>query len=410
MIYFRTFTIVFFLFLSFSLKAQYAEDLTPGFYFGYIEEVYPIAFNFKEEESQLIGSVIFPLNGDSVLIEVDYLGDRYLFTEFDPGQAAIGFYFFKKEGEYWSGYWQNREGKQNLNIRFKEADPESDWRKKLMDERQEEKWFTSYRLKEGEKWTNLTILRQAGRSANAVLSHQSKVDGAIFFRGDCQDIQCRNFLFLNQSGDEDLLLEVNLNGNELAGYYFFEENEVGFSASITERIQVRTKYSFNQWFVFDALYPDVHPLMAIALEERIADWMSSAVADWHDFAAPDQPTVWDRFSSRNYVWTEILHFDENYLSGYIEWIQNNESKKMNSFLFDQQKQEWYWGEAIVEMGLSPIRQAGDTSLENGVVVIVPGGWQKISPMDRVLGRSYQYYQIEDQDIRIPRTFRKWFKL
>lgn len=413
-----THSLKFFILLFFTLPcmlfSQESKVLEPGFYFGYIEEVYPIGFEIFEEEGVHSGTVFFPLSGDSILIEIDDLGDRYMLTEFDDGQAVIGFYFLKKEGDSWVGKWQNRNNDQNLKLKINKTKPISDSRDQLLMDQINEKWLKRYRLTGEEKWTDLHILRLAGSTANAVLSHQSEKNQAIYLRGDCMDWECKQLLFLNKSGEEDLLLEVNLSGNELSGFYFFQNKEKVINADWRETLPVRAKYAFNQWMVFDAHYPEIHPLMAGAIEERLAEWMSAASADWLADTKRENPTIWDRFSSRHYVWIELLHFNEQFLSGYIEWIQNDESKKISSFLFDRANVEWYWGEDLEKNGLHPYSnndvQVEINSNEEAIFVIVPGGWQKITTLDRVDGRKYHFYNLEDFEMRFPRSYRKWFRL
>ena len=413
MSYSRTFIISLLIFLPYALSSQVSEILETGFYFGYIEEVYPIGFEILEEDGNYSGTVFFPLSGDSILVEIDELGDRYMLTEFDEGQAVIGFYFLKREKNAWVGNWQNRIGDQSLNLEIRKIQEVADWRDNILADKTNEKWLKRYRLNGEEKWTDLHILRLAGSTANAVLSHESEKGQAIYLRGDCIDWECKRLLFLNKSGEEDLLLEVNLNGTELSGFYFFQNREKAINADWRETLPVRAKYVFNQWMVFDAHYPDIHPLMAGALEERLAEWMSIASSDWLAKTEQEYPTVWDRFSSRHYVWFELLHINEEFLSGYIEWIQNDRSVKMNSFIMDLRNREWYWSEDLVEKALNPYmffeEQLEAESKENGVFVVVPGGWQKITPLDKITGRNYQFFKVEDVEMRIPRTYRNWFR-
>lgn len=80
---------------------------------------------------------------------------------------------------------------------------------------------------------------------------------------------------------------------------------------------------------------------------------------------------------------------------------------------DLQNREWYWSEDLEEKALNPYtffeEQIETESKEKGVFVVVPGGWQKITPLDKITGRNYQFYKVEDVEMRIPRTYRNWFR-
>ena len=393
------------------MESQAHNILESGFYFGYFEEVYPIVFVLNDEDGILSGTVIFPLSGDSLLIEVDDLGERYLITEFDQSQAAIGYYFLKQEGTAWAGTWQNRSGDQFLNFYINKEKPITDLRERLITDQKNGRWIKKFSFLLGAEWNELLILRQAGRSASAVLSGGSAANSTVFLRGDCVDYHCHHLIFLNQSGEDDLLLEVHINENKLSGFYFYQGSETAFKADEKASFPLKSHYSFNQWFVFDALYPDLHPLMGAALEERISDWVSVAAFNWFRESKIEYPSVLDRFSARSYVWTEITHFNEDYVSGFIEWIHQDRSARMNSFLFDISKEEWYWEEDFNSNGLSPAFWL-EEEIQNidGVFVVVPGGWQQISPLDQVSGREYIFHPMSNTKAKIPRSFRNWFRL
>lgn len=389
------------------LWSQEDTPLSPGEYSGWLEDIYPVHFEFTRDSSgELAGMVHFPLTSDSLFVAVDVIDSRLMFTEFDENARIVGFYFLDKKEGFWEGSWRNSDGDVALKVYLKKG--EGNTGKGHSVSAANNKWLEVYSIVGLPGENRLTVFRQSGWSISGTYTTGGDTSTRIFLRGECLDIDCRKLGLLSHLTTDDFYLELSRGGTDPGMTIFYPEKEEDFRIKREKEFGAHVIYGFNNFFVFDAVVPDFNPLVNSILEEQTARWMAESIRDLELGPSTGNNYLDEKFSHRNYIWTEIAEINDLFISGYMEWINDRESEKMKSFVYDLHKNQFFWDSDLSEMDLISPATAGDLNPKEGVFLVVKGGWQYISPLDPLSGRSYHYVDMENRIREIPRPFRKWF--
>ena len=382
-----------------------------GKYCGYLEDIYPVHFYFyKNEFDGISGSAYFPLTGDSTWIEVDAIEEGLMLTEFDERSNLLGYYLLEKSGGNWDGSWRNADGSIGMRIFIepcKDGEPiESLYRAS------DNKWVETYEVEGWPGKGQLLLFRQSGWSISAVLTEEKNSRKKIFLRGDCLDPECLNIGLLSQSTESDLFVEVDRTPNRMSLTVFSSPGEDFYRIEKRGSWEAEVIYSFNKYFVFDAVIPDFGPLFLNSVEEQSARWLAESVLKFDRDRDQLQRRFGEKFAQRNYIWLEVVELSDQLISGYLEWISNDGSEAMKGFVFDREKNQFFLEEDLKHLGILPVdaeKSEGDYTKPEGVLIPVSGGYQYVSPLDAISGRDYRFILPKKESKRIPRAYRSWFK-
>lgn len=378
----------------------------PGYYTGFIEGIYPFELKLELVAGDLSGTVFFPLSGDSLIVELDALDQKFLLTEFDPTHMQVGYFLIENQGEVWQGNWQNHIGSIFLQVHF--SGPYSSSQTSNFSSGIQYKGLKYTYLKEGSIW-ELVVLQQAGYSVNGYL--RNKVSGRHnLLRGDCiLQADCGEMILSGRYNGDDFFIEL-IKAEDRNVAVLSESRDI-VELVEEQTFYLNTHYSFNQFFVMDAALPALHPLLTAELDEKIAYWAAVAKSDFViQTSAREDLSLLDRFWNRNYVWTQIVHLGDDFISGFIEWIQNDTTKAMGAFLLDVKRSELFWDkEILVNSGTNFTGNGIFDCSENwkGVPVMVPNGIKWVGQLDHLAGRTNCVLTGEESTELVQRRFRKF---
>ncbi|GEM_PF-2007669 len=382
--------------------------LIPGVYHGFLDDIYP--FKLKLDHSgagDLEGFVYFPLSGDSLEVDVDDLGGRLILTEFDDKLTQVGYYLVEESRGIWVGNWQNQDGTTVKSVHFskKSGKGEDEWAFAST-----HKWYEGYSFDRNGYSGLIFLLRQAGYSVSGVL-HFEEFDQPMILRGDCNERpECESIIFSGESGDRHIFIEMHRDSLQpIMGLQPYFDQTVKLHKF--QQMPATAIYSFNQHFVFDAVIPDNDELLTTALTKKVAQWQLEASVDFSKDARPDKMDVVNRLGTRNYVWTQIIYNDSDYISGFLEWIQGDSSRAISSFLLDQRKSVVYWDREIFNGGeeAAAFSKLADCleSFESGTLAVSPGGLKYISRLDKDLGRTFCFVEKAGISSEVKRNLRRF---
>ncbi|TVR82885.1 MAG: hypothetical protein EA409_04220 [Saprospirales bacterium] len=381
-------------------------QLNPGYYYGFLEGIYPFELNLHLTAGELSGKVLFPLSGDSLLVEVDPLDRKILLTEFDPAHMQVGYFLIEKRGDLWQGNWQNHDGSILLQVHFSGPYSNSQLAIATSTLRYKGSRYSFYH--DGSPW-ELFVMQQAGYSVNGYLKNAAS-SRFNFLRGDCSSQpDCREIILSGSNKGFEFFIELVKTEEKTVAA--LSESRGLIELTEQQSFRLSTQYSFNQFFVMDAVLPNLHPLLNAELEELISYWMTVAKSDFvRQAGVMDDLSLLDRFWNRNYVWTQIAHVGENFISGFVEWVQNDTTKAMNAFLLDVKRSELHWDKEILVNGGANFQSFPNSDCSKnwkGVPVVIPGGVKWVGQLDQLAGRTNCSVNKEQSMEMIHRRFRKF---
>lgn len=383
----------------------------PGVYQGWIEDIYPFIMDLEEIEGELTGRVIFPLSGDSLFVEVNEIDQRIMFTEFDHSHTLVGYYFFDDRGEYWEGNWQNHDGTIAIPV-YLSKKPQSGFNVIDQQQAKNNKWLESYRFDQQEMEGSLIVANQGSLSLNGQLYWPSKNLNA-HLNGECRNLECTELLLFGQAGEREIFIEFSRNNPEKLIAIYVDEKKQELQYQKNRQYPAETLYSFNKYFIFDAIIPNIHPLLTAALKDKTGQWIADASQNFNTEFWEENPTMIEKFSNRNYVWIEITHIDINYISGFAEWINGNASEAIEGFFLDKKNSLFYWESDFFTTHLTEISRhkawENCNSEKSGTFSVLPGGIEYISALDPDAGRTYCFANIAETRRYFPRFYRKWIE-
>jgi len=233
----------------------------------------------------------------------------------------------------------------------------------------------------------------------------------MILRGECNERpECKSMIFSGESGDRHVFIEMHRDSLQaiMALEPYFDQ---AVKLNRIQQMSASAIYAFNQHFVFDAVIPDNDELLTAALTERVAQWQLEASMDFSSDAQLDKMDVVNRLGTRNYVWTQIIYSDSDYISGFAEWMQGDSSRAISSFLLDQRNQTFYWDTEIfngdAEAPSIPEKSNCSAAFESGVLALSPGGLKYISRLDKERGRTFCFIEKSSISSEVKRNLRRF---